>query len=203
MGKHAIGEGRLSASLDPSILPEIIEYNKETGELFWKPRSAKFFKDHKFGTAEKQALAFNKRFAGKPALSMIDNQGYLIGRLFGKFAASHRVIWALCHGYWPIEVDHENGIKTDNRLSNLRDVSHHENTKNQAIKINNKSGCPGVYWKVPNKKYEVTIRANGKSLYLGLYRDYEEAVKVRKAAERQYGYHENTGRPIDTRLEPC
>ena len=42
----------------------------------------------------------------------------------------HRVIWALCKKEQPIEIDHVNAIKSDNRIENLMSVSRSENAKN-------------------------------------------------------------------------
>lgn len=39
----------------------------------------------------------------------------------------HRVIWWHVHGYWPKEIDHIDGDKTNNRISNLREVTHRQN----------------------------------------------------------------------------
>ena len=58
----------------------------------------------------------------------------------------HRAAWALYYGRWPSEIDHLNGIKTDNRLCNLREVSRSENDQNRVWKWkpNARTGLPGV-----------------------------------------------------------
>lgn len=50
----------------------------------------------------------------------------------------HRVVWFLHHGYWPKEIDHINRDGRDNRIENLRDVSHHVNVMNKSF--DSKSG---------------------------------------------------------------
>ena len=58
----------------------------------------------------------------------------------------HRMAWALYYGRWPSQIDHINGDPTDNRLCNLREVSHSENNANRLWpwKPNARTGLPGV-----------------------------------------------------------
>ena len=72
----------------------------------------------------------------------------------------HRAAWALYYGRWPSEIDHLNGIKTDNRLCNLREVSRSENDQNRVWKWkpNARTGLPGVCYDKTNKDYLVRFR---------------------------------------------
>ena len=72
----------------------------------------------------------------------------------------HRAAWALYYGRWPSEIDHLNGIKTDNRLCNLREVSRSENDQNRVWKWkpNARTGLPGVYYDKTYKDYLVRVR---------------------------------------------
>ena len=72
----------------------------------------------------------------------------------------HRAAWALYYGRWPSEIDHLNGIKTDNRLCNLREVSRSENDQNRVWKWkpNAQTGLPGVYYDKTYKNYIVRFR---------------------------------------------
>ena len=86
-----------------------------------------------------------------------------------------------------MQIDHIGGIDTitDNRRSNLRIVDSSQNNKNRPAPRNNTSGCVGVSYQKKNHKWLVTI---GKTnyVYLGLYADLNEAIRVRKEAEKKY-----------------
>ena len=99
------------------------------------------------------------------------------------------------HGAWPKKgIDHINGITDDNRISNLRDVSQSDNMRNMTTPCRNTSGRIGVYWFARDCKWQAQIRADGKTKHLGYFDDINDAIAARKAAEIEYGYHENHGR---------
>ena len=58
----------------------------------------------------------------------------------------HRLVFFLVHRRFPKEIDHINGIKTDNHIENLREVSGSENCLNRDCqwKKNADSGLPGI-----------------------------------------------------------
>ena len=59
----------------------------------------------------------------------------------------HRAVWAWHHGRFPtMQLDHINGVETDNRFENLREVSSSENMLNRLFdwKPNAMTGVPGV-----------------------------------------------------------
>jgi hypothetical protein len=70
-------------------------------------------------------------------------------------------------------VDHINGDSKDNRVENLRVVTHRENCNNKVGKYSSK--YPGVHWDKERNKWVAYIRINGKKKNLGRYEKEEDA----------------------------
>jgi hypothetical protein len=61
----------------------------------------------------------------------INAMGYLDISIGCKRYYAHRLAWLYVYGEWPsLEIDHINCDRLDNRISNLRDVTHHQNMNN-------------------------------------------------------------------------
>jgi hypothetical protein len=176
-------------SISPDELRALLRYEPETGKLFWRPRRAELFK------TDNASKIWNSRFPDTEAFTTPDKNGYLRGTLYGKPFASHRVIWAMCLGEWPDgQIDHVNGIPNDNRIENLRLVNNLQNHKNRKLHRTNTSGVMGVTWYKRHAKWHAWIVVSGKRVHLGYFGAIEEAIKARKIAEAQYGFHANHGR---------
>ena len=173
----------------PELLRKLLRYEPETGKLFWKFRPREMFVTKNiFGT-------WNTRWANAEAFTAVDGSGYKQGHAAGKHFRAHRVVWAVHFGRWPNhEIDHINGIKTDNRICNLRDVRHHDNMKNVSVPQASKSGHVGVRWVQEYRRWYAVIGNSGKRLYLGSFATKEGAIAARKQAEIEMGYHPNHGR---------
>jgi len=163
-------------------LLDLIDYDKDTGFVYWKTRPLKYFEN------EKKRDWWNRKYAGKK-VGAIGWDGYIHCNIFKRHFIVHRLIWVLVYGIEPNKIDHINGIRHDNRIANLRNVSESENAQNTGISKRNKSGVLGVSWATKYGWWQVTI--GGK--YVGISKDLDEAIAMRKLAERDAGYHENHG----------
>ena len=117
-------------------------------------------------------------------------RGYVEMTVCGQRYLAHRLAFLYMEGLMPSDqVDHINGVKTDNRFSNLRKVSCQENQKNLKMSKRNKSGVMGVCWHKAAKKWAAEIKVSRKTKHLGLFDTIEEAAVVRSEAEKLYGFH--------------
>lgn len=128
------------------------------GHLVWKVKKALRTK-----VGERAGTTNDKKYVKV----IIDNKSYL----------EHRVIFLMEHGYMPTEIDHKNRIKSDNRISNLTECSRNHNMINRNLFKNNKTGIKNVH-KHSFGGYEVSLRRNNKSIYIGLFDDIELAELV-------------------------
>lgn len=158
-----------------------LRYEPETGKLFWLDN-------------EDMPTCWRVKHAGKEALTAYSN-GYRVGTILKKRRKAHRVAWALHYGEWPSdEIDHINGVKDDNRIENLRNVSRTENNQNHKKRSTNKSGVMGVERWEQTKKWRVRITVSGLRKHIGYFDCIGQAIKARLEAERLYGFHPNHGR---------
>jgi hypothetical protein len=101
-----------------------------------------------------------------------------------KLYYGHRLAWLYAYGYFPKYVDHINGIKSDNRLCNLREATNQQNAFNSKISTNNTTGIKGVMWNKNAKKWHVQIVLNNKKYHIGYFIDFFEAccnaISIRK-----------------------
>ncbi len=112
----------------------------------------------------------------------INEQGYVVSttNLF------HRIVMGSPDAIF--EIDHIQGETTrnDNRKYNLRITTKSQNMMNVGLRSNNKSGVTGVIWHKRSGKWRAIIVINGKQIELGLFVNFEDAVKARKEAEEKY-----------------
>tara|TARA_R110000765_G_scaffold9402_4_gene29445 strand:- start:2950 stop:3480 length:531 start_codon:yes stop_codon:yes gene_type:complete len=140
-----------------------------------------------------RSLRFNKTKILKPQPH--GNNGYLrIGLYKGGRQKFHRIPRLLAQGFLPdwdesLEVDHINGVKTENHVENLRMVTHQENSRSFLPK---RPGCSskfrGVHW-LPSKKWRAVIKSDGKHKHLGCFNNEEEAARAYNKAAIKYGFN--------------
>lgn len=106
----------------------------------------------------------------------------------GKRFSAHRLAWLYVYGEWPKQqTDHINGIRDDNRIENLRDVSVNANQQNVRYgKSDNTSGYLGVSKRkdVKAKPWRAQILINGRMTHLGYFETPELAHAAYIKAKR-------------------
>ena len=164
MSEHIVSRPELTAEK----LRELLHYDPETGIFTWKVSTSNGVKVGDI--------------TGCPS-----GPGYLGIRLQRRLHSAHRLAWLYVYGRWPKgQIDHINRNRTDNRICNLREVSHKQNNQNRSKAGNNTSGHTGVVWHKQRSKWQATIKHNQKNVSLGLFTNLEDAVAARKAAEKLY-----------------
>jgi hypothetical protein len=121
------------------------------------------------------------------------SNGYISFSFQDKKFKAHRFIFYCFHGYLTEQIDHENQIRDDNRILNLRGATLVENRQNRSINKNNKCGHQGVYLRKDINKWVASININGKQKHLGCFNTLDEAIQCRKAAELIYYPHKYQG----------
>lgn len=171
------------------IVRELLDYDPETGALTWRPRDRKWFK------SDRSWKAWGTYLSGKPAFTSVNADGYRQGKILYAAYHAHRIAWLHYYGSWPNDqIDHIDGDRANNRISNLRAVSQAENNRNMKRFCTNTSGLVGVCWDESRGKWMARITVGSKYKHLGRFDDFNDAAKARKAAEIKYGFHENHGR---------
>ena len=120
--------------------------------------------------------------------------GYIFVSLEGKHYRAHRIVWLYVVGRTPVEIDHINGARDDNRISNLREVDRQANARNLSKGRLNTSGVVGVSYVSTRSQWRAYITQDSKQVHLGYFGTLLDAACARKSAEYNYGYHENHGR---------
>lgn len=149
---------------------ELLHYDPETGILRWRIRR---------GPKRAGSIATRSTSAG-----------YIRVGLDCRTYYAHRVMWLMQTGEWPDkEIDHINGVRTDNRWANLRHATHAQNGRNRRRQRDNTSGFTGVYLHKPTKRWRARINVAGKRISLG-YHDTPELAHAAYAGATKAHYGE-------------
>ena len=99
---------------------------------------------------------------------------------------AHHIVWLFAYGEVPNIIDHKNGDKLNNAISNLRLATPSQNQANTNKQNNNTSGHKGVHWNKRNKKWVAKIGINGKGIYLGCFTNIDDAASAYDNAAQNY-----------------
>lgn len=151
-------------------LNELLSYNPETGDFFWKKSVGKNIR--------------KGDRSGKPIPCHYSQIG-----IKDKVYYSHRLAWVLTYKEQPPQyIDHINGDKNDNRIANLRSATNSQNMTNRGKNKTTDSGLKGAYYHKKTGKYFSSICKNYKTMYLGLFNTKEEAhAAYCEAAKKLHG----------------
>jgi len=157
-------------SIPLSVLESVLSIDDQTGRVFWR------------------AKAFKNCIIGKE-IGNVSGCGYREVRLFGVRTYVHRVVWRMRVGMLTqgCHIDHIDGDRLNNRLSNLREVTCSVNLQNQKrARRDNKSGALGV---APHPcvkgKFTAQITLNGKKRHIGVFTTPEAAHAAYIEAKRE------------------
>lgn len=130
---------------------------------------------------------WNAQFSGKIS-GHINKRGYVKIGIGYKTYMAHRLAWLYVYGTFPLnEIDHINGIKNDNSILNLRDVTSQGNKQNlRKPPSHNKSGYIGVSFCKAKNKWRALIKINKKQKYIGIYSTALEAHENYLIEKRKY-----------------
>lgn len=159
--------------LTAKIACSLLSYDKNTGEFRWKVSRSK--------------LAREGDVAGTN-----DKGGYRVIIVGGKAYKAHRLAWLIVHGEWPRkDIDHINGVRSDNRIANLRQANRCQNNSNARISVRNTSGLKGAH--LFKGKWKAQICVRGKKICLGTFDTRELAhIAYCDASQKYHGEYSRT-----------
>lgn len=146
-----------------------------------------FSYDSKTGIVTRRVSRGNRALAGA-AVGRANGNGYLRVGIDGQNVYVHRLAYFLHHGTAPIEVDHKNLKRDDNRIRNLRAAGRAGNTANTRCRKHNASGFKGVHVQNKTGRYRAQIKVDGRTRHLGYFDTRQEAhAAYAKGAKKFFG----------------
>ena len=155
--------------LSQSELCRLLDYDPETGVFRW-------------------AIDIGKAIKSGRVAGTINGSGYVQISINRKLFRAHRLAWLYMKGTFPAGlIDHIDGNRTNNSISNLREVSPHQNALNRNMhKRPSASGVKCVNWCQRDHKWLVKFGLKGVYYSLGRYEDLELAELVAREFREKY-----------------
>ena len=151
-------------------LKELLEYNPDTGEFKWK-----ITKNNLNAKKNSKAGSFTNNYN----IITIDYRHY---------RGSH-IAFLYMDGYIPENnVMHINGKSYDDRWCNLKHTSSSCKSKNSKLYKNSTSGVKGVNYNRTVDKWLVRISDKRKNIYIGNFKNFDDAVRARWEAEKKHNF---------------
>lgn len=129
-----------------------------------------------YDETSRTGLRWKKLFGKKNQINVGDEAGsfdkctsYYRTNFNNKSYLNHRIVFFLHNGYCPDILDHEDCIRTNNNINNLREASMSENNINKPIQKNNTTGVKGLSI-IRNTCWRLRIRKDRKLIFLETYK---------------------------------
>lgn len=131
---------------------------------------------------------------GKPTGCVNKSSGYLLLSYNYKRYYGHRVAFVCMGEPLPEQVDHKDGVRSNNAWTNLKPSTNIKNSKNSAMKSNNTSGSTGVYWSERDKIWIGEVTIGGKKIYIGRSKNLDEIGEKVEEYRLQKGFSKRHGK---------
>ena len=135
------------ATLTQAEVHRLFEYRD--GALYWKPRIM----------SRGRPSVLEGRKVGCP-----NGSGYITVVYNKRKYYLHQLIFLMHHGYIPSNIDHVDGIGSNNRIENLREASVSQNMCNTKLNAKNTSGFKGVHFNKQKQKWQAKLLCNKKQI---------------------------------------
>lgn len=154
------------SQIDSTQLKECLTYDEEFGCFYWR---------HNRG----------RRVKAGDVAGCLHHKGYVVITIGKKQYQAHRLAWLYVHGKYPeAQIDHINNVRSDNRISNLRQATQAQNCQNLR-KSRGSSGFLGVSFdSTRGNRWNASIKLDGKKYHLGWFKTAEQAHQAYLYAKR-------------------
>ena len=141
-------------------LRSILNYDPETGVFTWR-------------------LTKSNRASKGSVAGVVNAIGYVMIGVDKRRMLAHRLAFIWVNDELPTEVDHINGVRSDNRWSNLRPCTRSQNNANRPPR-KSKSGEIGVYKDAKSNIWMAEVCFGGKKVWQEAFKTKELAADARR-----------------------